>query len=363
MKSRGTYAEVNTNTFLRNIFEISRRSNTHVAPVLKADAYGHGAVKLAHVCEENGIGFLVVAFLEEGIEIRESGVLIPILVLNYFDPKYAKEAVLNDLSVTIFAKDQKEAISACLGDDDKLKVHLKVDTGMGRLGPTTDEAIELYDEIQKDKKFIFEGVYTHFAAADDPSDQFNAQQIEKFNKFLEKIKRPKYVHISNSAAATCLDLKVGNISRVGIAAYGLQPSEKVKIDYLKPVMSVHSTVAFIKSIHQGRTIGYGHTFTAQKEMKVATIPFGYADGFPRVLSNKGFVLLKGKRAKILGRVSMDQIVVDISNIEDVKIGDDVVIIGKSGEDEITAEEIARLAGTINYEIVCGISKRVPRIYI
>ncbi len=362
MKSRGTYAEVNTNTFLRNIFEISRRSGTHVAPVLKADAYGHGAVKLAQVCEENGIGFLVVAFLEEGIEIRESGVLIPILVLNYFDPKYTKEAIFNDLSVTIFSKDQKDAISAYLGDD-KLKVHLNVDTGMGRLGPTVDEAFELYDEIQKDKKFIFEGIYTHFSAADDPLDQFNVQQIDKFSGFLKKIKKPKYVHISNSAAATCLDPKIGNISRIGVAAYGLQPSEKVKIDYLKPVMSVHSTVAFIKSTDQGRTIGYGHIFTTQKKMKVATIPFGYADGLPRSLSNKGFVLLNGKRAKILGRISMDQIVVDVSDIEDVKIGDDAVIIGKSGDDEITAEEIAELAGTINYEIVCGISKRVPRIYI
>jgi alanine racemase len=242
-------------------------------------------------------------------------------------------------------------------------VHLKVDTGMGRLGPTANEAFELYDDIQKDKRFIFEGIYTHFSAADDPSDVLNAHQVDEFNEFIKKIKKPKYVHISNSAAATCLDIKVGNFSRIGIAAYGLQPSSRTKIDYLEPVMSVHSTVAFIKSIDQGRTIGYGHTFTADKKMKVATVPFGYADGLPRSLSNRGHVLLNGKRAKILGRISMDQIVIDVSNIEDVKIGDDVVIIGKSGKDEITAEEIAELAGTINYEIVCGISKRVPRIYI
>jgi|YelNatPaOPRAMG01_1025707.scaffolds.fasta_scaffold11369_1 alanine racemase len=363
MKSRDTYAEVNTGIFLRNIFEISKRTNIHVAPVLKADAYGHGAVKLAQVCEQNGIGFLVVAFLEEAIEIRESGVLLPILVLNYFDPKYAKTALFNDLSVTIFSKDQKDAISAYLDENDKLKVHLKVDTGMGRLGPTANEAFELYDDIQKDKRFIFEGIYTHFSAADDPSDVLNAHQVDEFNEFIKKIKKPKYVHISNSAAATCLDIKVGNFSRIGIAAYGLQPSSRTKIDYLEPVMSVHSTVAFIKSIDQGRTIGYGHTFTADKKMKVATVPFGYADGLPRSLSNRGHVLLNGKRAKILGRISMDQIVIDVSNIEDVKIGDDVVIIGKSGKDEITAEEIAELAGTINYEIVCGISKRVPRIYI
>lgn len=363
MNSRGTYAEVNTDNFLRNVFGISQKSDTHVAPVLKADAYGHGAVKLAHICQENGIGFLVVAFLEEGIEMRESGILLPILVLNYFQPQYVKDAIENDLTITIFSKTQKDSIAFYLDKDDRLKVHMVVDTGMGRLGPSTDEAFQLYEEITKDNRFIFDGIYTHLSSADEPSDPLNKMQIDKFKNLISKIKTPKHVHISNSAGTTLLDNKIGNLCRVGIACYGLQPSSKIKLDYLKPVMSIHSSVAFLKQIDNGRTIGYGHTFTAQGRMKVATIPFGYADGLPRALSNKGHILINGKRAKILGRVSMDQTIVDVSNIENVKIGDDAVIIGKSGTEEITAEEVAENAGMINYEIVCGISKRVPRIYV
>ncbi len=362
MNTRSTYAEVNTQNFLRNIFEISKRSHKHVAPVLKADAYGHGAVKMARICQDNGIGFLVVAFLEEAIELRDSGIVIPILVLNYFDPKYVREAIFRDISVTIFSNDQMKAINEFIGEG-RLKVHLNVDTGMGRLGPSVDEAFELYEDISKDSKYILEGLYTHFSSADDPNDLMNAKQIKLFQGFIEKIKKPKYIHISNSAAATLINPSIGNFSRVGIAAYGLQPSQKEKIDYLRPVMSVHSTVAFVKRVSKGRTIGYGHTFVASEAMTVATVPFGYADGLPRSLSNRGEVLIKGKRSKILGRVSMDQIVVDVSQIENVNIGEDVVIIGKSGNEEISVEEIARLDGTINYEIVCGISKRVPRIYI
>ncbi|HEU23630.1 MAG: alanine racemase [Mesoaciditoga sp.] len=362
MNTRNTYAEVNTQNFLRNIFEISKRSHRHVAPVLKADAYGHGAVKMARICQDNGIGFLIVAFLEEAIELRDSGIIIPVLVLNYFDPKYVKEAILRDISVTIFSKDQMMAINEFIGQG-RLKVHLNVDTGMGRLGPSIEEAFELYEDISKNTKYILEGLYTHFSSADDPEDPMNLEQINAFQRFTESIKKPKYIHISNSAAATLINPSTGNFSRVGIAAYGLQPSGKQKIDYLRPVMSVHSTVAFVKRISKGRTIGYGHTFVADGPMTVATIPFGYADGLPRSLSNRGEVLVNGKRSKILGRVSMDQIVVDVSQVENVNIGDDVVIIGKSGDEEITVEEIARLDGTINYEIVCGISKRVPRIYI
>lgn len=363
MNSRGTYAEVNTDNFLRNIFEVSKKADTHVVPVLKADAYGHGAVKLAHVCQKNGIGLLVVAFLEEGIEMRESGILLPILELNYFQSQYVKDAIENDITITIFSKTQMDSIASYLNKDDRLKVHMVIDTGMGRLGPSIDEALPLYEKITKDDRFVLEGIYTHFSSADEPSDPLNGIQMDKFKNFISKIKKPKYVHISNSAGATILDNKIGNFCRVGIACYGLQPSSKVKVDYLKPVMSVHSSVAFLKQIENGRTIGYGHTFTAREKMRVATIPFGYADGLPRALSNKGHVLINGKRAKIIGRVSMDQTIVDVSDIENVKIGDDAVIIGKSGTEEITAEEIAEIAGMINYEIVCGISKRVPRIYV
>ncbi len=363
MESRNTYAEVNVKKFLRNIFEISKRIEMPVAPVLKADAYGHGAVELAHACQRDGVGFLIVAFLEEGIQLREAGITLPILVLNYFDPSYTREALEHELSITIYSSEQMKEIAHHLKQDEKIKVHINVDTGMSRLGHGFEGSLKLYEEIGKDPRFLLEGVYTHFSSADEPEDKTSAEQIEKFKDFLSRIERPRYVHVSNSAAATVLKVRVGNMCRVGIASYGLQPSSKVQIDYLQPVMSVHSSVSFVKKLYKGQSVGYGHTFTADKDMRVATIPFGYADGLPRSLSNKGYVLIHSKRARILGRVSMDQIVVDVSDIFNVKMGDDVIIMGKSGNEKITAEEIAEMANTINYEIVCGISKRVPRIYV
>ncbi len=363
MESRNTYAEVNVKKFLRNIFEISKRAGVPVAPVLKADAYGHGAVRLAHACQKDGIGFLIVAFLEEGIQLRKSGITLPILILNYFNPFYTKKAIEYDLSITIYSFEQMKKIVECIDQSDKLKVHLNVDTGMSRLGLDPENSLKLYKEMKNDKRFIIEGVYTHFSSADEPEDATNTKQIKKFKAFLNRIGKPRYIHVSNSAATTILNLPFGNMCRVGIASYGLQPSSNVQIDYIQPVMSIHSTVSFVKKLSKGQSVGYGHTFTANKKMKVATVPFGYADGLPRSLSNKGEVLIHSKRARILGRVSMDQIVVDVSALNDVKMGDDVIIIGESNGERISAEEVAEIAGTINYEIVCDISKRVPRIYI
>ncbi len=363
MRSRNTYAEVNVTKFLRNIFEISQKVSLPIASVLKADAYGHGAVELAHVCQENGIGFLVVAFLEEGVRLRESGIVIPILLLNYFDPKYVTEVVAHDLAITVYSFEQMNEVLKNLEDGSRLKVHINVDTGMSRLGLDVRESLELYELLSKDKRVKIEGVYTHFSSADDPEDTMNYDQLEKFESFLRKIKRPRYVHLSNSAASTMLENSMGNMCRIGIASYGLQPSSKRHLDYIEPVMSVHSTVAFVKHLKKGQSVGYDHTFVANKNMKVATIPIGYSDGFSTTLSNKGSVLINSLRAHVLGRVSMDQIVVDVSHVGNVKMGDDVIILGRSGDEEITAEEIASLVGGMNYEIVCGISDRVPRFYV
>lgn len=363
MKSRNTYAEVDVKKFLRNIFEISKRSGLPVAPVLKADAYGHGSIKLARACQDGGVGLLVVAFLEEAIAIRESGVGLPILVLNYFDPAYVPEAVRNDLSVTVYCDEQMKSLAERLNVTDRLKVHLNVDTGMGRVGLGAEESLGLYGRLAEDERFDVEGIYTHLSSADSPDDGMNGSQFSVFKSFLSRVKRPRYVHIANSAGSTVLNESFGDFCRVGIASYGLQPSTEKRTDYIEPVMTVKSAVSFVKEIKGGQSIGYGHTFVADDNMKVATVPFGYADGLPRALSNRGDVLVHSKRARILGRVSMDQIVVDVSKIDGVGIGDEVVIIGESGGERITAEEIAGIAGTINYEIVCGISKRVPRIYV
>ncbi len=361
---RNTYAEVNVTRFLRNIFKLSKKINMPLAPVLKANAYGHGAIQLAKACEESKAGFIIVAFLEEAIQLREAGIALPILVLNYFDPKYAREALKYDISITSFSMEQmREIVKYLDGSAKKLRVHMNVDTGMSRLG-TREKALELYDFLLSKDEVLLEGVYTHLVSADDPDDPMNSQQVTEFKAFLKKLpQKPQYVHMCNSAGSAFLNECVGNMARVGIALYGLQPSSKFFIDYIQPVMSLHSTIAEIKTLKKGQGVGYNHIYIAEITKKIAVIPIGYADGVPRALSNKGEVLIKGKRAKILGRVSMDQMTVDISQIDDVRIGDDVVIFGKSGDEEIRVEEIAEKAGTVNYEIVCGISPRVPRIYV
>jgi alanine racemase len=363
---RNTYAEVNVTNFLRNIFEIHKRTKMPVAPVLKANAYGHGAVQLAKACERSSASFLIVAFLEEAIQLRKAGSAFDILVLNYFKPKYVLEALKYDISITAFSLDQmKEIVGYLKGSNKRLKVHMNVDTGMSRLGvKMIEKAKELHEFLTSADELILKGIYTHLASADVPSDPMNSQQMMDFESFLKMLPRlPQYVHACNSAGSLLLKNCIGNISRIGIALYGLQPSTEHFIDYIQPVMSLHSTIAEIKKLKKGQSIGYGHIYTAHKEKKIAIVPIGYADGVPRSLSNKGSVLIKGKRAKMLGRVSMDQMTVDISEINDARIGEDVVIFGKSEKEEIRVEEIAQMVGTLNYEIVCGISSRVPRVYV
>ncbi len=362
---RNTYAEVNITKFLRNIFEISRRMNTSLALVLKANAYGHGAVPIAKACEESKIGLLIVAFLEEALQLREAGIGLPILVLNYFEPRYVLEAVKNDISITVFSLKQfKEIIDHLKGTNKKLNVHLNIDTGMSRLGLKSGEALKMYKLLNSSDKVNLEGVYTHLASADVPDDPMNFEQIEKFKSFLKEFPtKPQYVHLCNSAGALLMKECVGNMSRIGIASYGLQSSSRSFLDYIQPVMSLHTTISEIKKTKKGQSVGYNHTYIAKSAKTVAILPIGYADGVPRALSNKASVLINGKRAKILGRVSMDQMIVDISQIDDVKIGEDVVIFGKDGEEEIRVEEIAQIVESVNYEIVCGISSRVPRVYV
>lgn len=367
MKSRKTWLKIDTSAYLDNIKYFSEiLFPTKVMPVLKANAYGHGAIVLAKKLEELKIDYLAVAFLEEALELRENGIKIPILVFNYFSEEYVEYFLKNDITATIYCFEQVKNIENVFKRkklSGSLKVHINVDTGMGRLGYKIDKALELFETVLHSPYFEIEGIYTHFSDADNISSDFTFEQYERFREFLNKLpERPKIIHNCNSAASLFYrDLKL-DYSRIGIASYGLQPSDMKKAKGIKPILSWHSVVSFVKEINPGDAISYGRTFIAKNRMKVATIPVGYADGYPRVLSNKGFVLIKGKRCRILGRVCMDQFVVDVSHLEDVNIGDEVVLIGKQGDEEISAEELAQLSDTINYEIVCGISNRVPRIY-
>jgi len=365
LDSRNTWVEIDLNVYSHNLRYFSDSLfPTKIMPVLKANAYGHGAVQLAKKAEKSGVDYLATAFLEEALELRENGIKIPILVFNYFSEKYVDYFVTNNITATLYCLEQFKVLESELKNKGlKLKIHINVDTGMGRLGYKPDKALELFKKADESNFFEVEGVYTHFSDADNIDGDFTIEQNERFKYFISKLyRKPKIIHNCNSAASVFFsDLKM-DYSRIGLASYGLQPSSMKRDDNIKPVLSWHSVVSFVKELFPGDTISYGKTFVAKKRMKAATIPVGYADGYPRSLSNKGYVLIKGKRCKIIGRICMDQFVVDVTHLPDVKIGDQVVLIGKQGTAKISVEELAELTDTINYEIVCGITQRVPRKY-
>ncbi|PNQ06119.1 alanine racemase [Mesotoga sp. SC_NapDC2] len=364
MNSRKTYALVNLSAYRQNLLYLAGKAYpARLMAVVKADAYGHGAEQLSKVAEEAGVERLAVAFLEEGIKLRESGISLPILVLNYVDNEEILAAKEYGLTLSLCSSGQLDSISGL--NETLPDFEIAVDTGMRRLGMKWEESIKLYKSAVANGIKIT-GAYTHFATADEKDSDFVFEQSEEFRKFLQGIGKSRgrdfVVHISNSAGTIFLDNKDYDYVRVGIATYGLQPSSV--IDYnLKPIIEWKTCISFLKKIRAGDSVSYGRTFVAGREMLVATIPVGYADGFNRLLSNRGCVIIAGRRCRVLGRVCMDQFVVDVSHVDSkLSVGDEVVIIGSQKEETITAEEIAELCGTINYEVVCSITSRVPRIY-
>jgi len=359
VESRRTYAIINVRNYLNNLkFFQNHCAPAKVMPVVKANAYGHGAVQLARAAERAGIDYFAVAFLEEAIELRKHGISKDILVFNYVEPDMLHIAQQNNITITLYSWEQLWRYTKQIW---RPKVHIKIDTGMRRLGVMPEEARDFLDAVRK-AGFDVEGAYTHFAVADslDEEDvQFTKEQAQLFEK-LDLDVRIK--HVCNSGASVSKVVNCFDYVRVGIASYGLQPSDSVYSNELKPVLTWKSVVSHVKTIQPGDSISYGRTFKAFMEMKIATIPVGYADGYWRHLSNKGYVLIHGEKCPIVGRVCMDQFMVDVSHLDDVKIGDEVVLIGKQGNNVITAEEIAKLVGTINYEVTCRISERVPRKY-
>jgi len=359
VESRRTYAVINVRNYLSNLkFFQEHCAPAKVMPVVKANAYGHGAVALSKAAERFGIDFLAVAFLEEGVELRKHGIKSEILVFNYVAPDMLHVAEQYNLTITLYSWEQLWRYTKYAF---RPKCHIKIDTGMRRLGVFPSEAKEFLLAARK-ANFVIDGAYTHFAVADSSEEgdvEFTEKQAEEFRK-LDLDVRIK--HVCNSGAALSKVVNCFDYVRVGIASYGLQPSDTVRSDSLKPVLAWKSVVSHVKNIQPGDTVSYGRTFTAFSEMKIATIPVGYADGYWRSLSNKGYVLIHGERCPIVGRVCMDQFMVDVSHLPEVNIGDEVVLIGRQGDKIITAEEIAQLVGTINYEVTCRISERVPRKY-
>ncbi len=369
------YAEINLNSICHNVKSMRANidSDTKILAVIKTDGYGHGAIPIAKELEtiEYVYGY-AVATAEEALDLRKNDIKKPILILGYtFSGKY-EELIENNISLTVFREDSIEELETAakhLGK--KAYVHLKVDTGMGRIGVLPDEnGLVFAGKILASSNLCLEGIFTHFTKADERDKEFTYMQLCKFNQFAKEIESTYNYHIpmkhaSNSAGI--IDIKEANLNlvRAGIILYGLWPSDEVakEVVDLKPALSLYSSIVYIKDVNEGTTISYGGTFIAQKPMKIATIPVGYGDGYPRSLSNVGYVLINGVKAPILGRVCMDQFMVDVSHIENVQMGDKVTLIGKDKEEVITVEELGRLSDKFNYEFVCGLSKRIPRTFV
>lgn len=347
------------------------KPNTQLMAIVKADAYGHGAIGVAHQALVSGASWLGVAIPEEGAELREAGITAPILVLGGIDETQIKTVVEYDLTQCVFSLEVAKLLNyEAQRLNKKIAIHLKVDTGMGRIGLVDIDSIRKFCcEVQSCSHLVLEGIFTHFAAADEEDKSFTNLQIKRFSNILEALRSDgvhfKWVHAANSAAIIdCHDAHF-NLVRAGIAMYGYYPSTAVKRSLvpLEPVLQWETKVVHVKDIGKGDSVSYGRTFIADGPMRIATLPVGYADGYSRLLSNRGWVLIHGRRAPIVGVVCMDQVMVDVTRIPDVKPGDIAVLIGTQGNETISAEDIARLCGTISYEVLTGIGRRIPRIYV
>lgn len=375
MDSRPTIAEIDL-AALRHNFQKVRNAipaNCGILAVVKADAYGHGFMDIALELEKLNVAAFGVAFLAEGIQLRKSGIDRPILILGGVYPGQEKKCIGFNLSTTIFSPEQARLLNYVAGKlYRKAKVHVKLDTGMGRLGIPYDEAGAFFQKLKGMKHLELEGLISHFASADELDEDgktYTARQAEIFSRVVEEAGRegfsPRYVHIANSAGAFSLDLPFCNMVRPGISLYGALPSADFtgQMD-LRPVMHLKSKVAMLKWVEPGVSVSYARRYVAAQKTLVASVPVGYADGYSRRLTNLGEALIRGKRVRVAGTVCMDWIMLDVTHVEGVSVGDEVVLLGCDREGNcIRAEELADWTGTIPYEIFCGISKRVPRVYL
>ncbi len=346
--------------------------DTKVIAVVKADAYGHGAVQIARLVEEyDYIWGFATATEEEAIELRRAGIKKPILVLGIVFEEYYPELIRYDIRPAVCEADSAEKLSKeALRQGKTVHIHLALDTGMTRIGfADVPQSVETIKQIQMLPNLEIEGIFTHFARADEYDRSPALVQLERYLDFLmlledAGIKIP-LLHCSNSAGIIRIPEANLSMVRAGITIYGIYPSSEVERDKIKleTAMEIKSHISYLKDVSPGTAISYGGTFVASKPMKVATIPVGYADGYPRQLSGKGWVLIHGQKAPILGRVCMDQFMVDVTDIPNTSSGDEVTLIGRDGNEVITAEEFGELSGRFSYEFICCISKRVPRVYI
>lgn len=364
-------ADINLDAICRNVQKTRDiiDKNSKIMAVIKADGYGHGAVPIAKVLDKVTDAY-GIAIAEEGIELRRAGISKPILVLGLTFEEQYEELIKYDITQTVCDYEAAQKISReAVRQKKTANVHIKVDTGMSRIGfAPVKESVETIKRIAALKNLKITGIFTHFACADKKDKTSFRKQFDKYKYFVDLLEKEgiyiKTKHVANSASI--IDLPETNLDMVrsGISTYGLYPSVEVNKEnlVLEQAMSILTKVVYLKNLVPGVGIGYGSTFVTQRPTKVATIPVGYGDGYPRRLSNKGKVLINGKCAPIIGRICMDQFMVDVTDIEDVKTGDTVTLAGKDGDEFISIDEIADMAGTFNYEFTCDIGKRIPRVY-
>jgi alanine racemase len=367
---RPTCAEIDLEALVHNYLQVKKFAGKEkkVLAAVKSDAYGHGAVPVARALERNGADFFGVALTEEGLELRAAGIKLPILLLGGFYPGQEEALVENRLTPILFDLEAAGRLNeAARRAGQVFPYHLKIDSGMGRVGFREEEMDGVLDRLRSFSSLSMEGVLSHLAVSDLPGNPFTAVQIERFLRILKKIRAagfdPPCRHISNSAAVLSLDIPDCTMVRPGIMLYGSPPSSYFNKGFdLRPVMSLRTAVAHLKPVPAGTGVSYGHRFVTNRPSLVAAIPIGYGDGFSRRLSNCGEVLIRGRRARVAGTVCMDWTLIDVTDIPGVQVGDTVTLMGEDGNDRIRAEEWAGHIGTISYEVFCGLGKRVPRRY-
>jgi len=343
---------------------------TRLMSVVKANAYGHGMLEVARICLEEGATYLGVASPREAMNLREQGITAQILVLGYTPEDCTDLMVENRIDTTVFDLNTALALSKAASNmDTEARVHLKIETGMGRIGFKPDAAsLELIQEIALLPGIVIQGIFSHLATADYADKRFARQQAETFKSFVTKVEESgisiPLKHLANSAAIMEMPELHLDMVRAGIITYGLYPSDEVNRSTLElvPAMRLRSRISYVKEIPAGYSVSYGRTYICQQETKVATVPIGYGDGYHRLLSNRSWASIRGQKVPLIGTVCMDQCMFDVSGIDDVRAGDDVILFGRP-EDGVTADDLADLMGTINYEIVCAPSSRISRVYI
>lgn len=370
--SRQVWAEIDLDSFEYNVKNIKKLAgNRDVIAVIKADAYGHGALGLINSLRSCGISKFAVAIISEALELRRNGVNESIMILGFTPLDYAEELINNNIEATVYNYDYAKKLSdIALKLGKKAKVHIAVDTGMGRIGFLPNkESIKDVVKISKLEGISIEGMFTHFATADERDKTYTYEQYEKYTWFSNELNKAgvniKMKDVSNSAAIMELPETYNDAVRAGIILYGYYPSDEVdksKID-LKKVLTLKTKVCHVKEIEKGSFVSYGRKFKAERKTTIATIPIGYADGYSRSLSNKVKVIINGKFARQVGRICMDQCMIDVTDVGDVKVGDEVILLGTNGNLKYDADDMAKDLDTISYEVLCMISKRIPRVYI